>query len=42
MRVGELLARRWGDFNWQRHFVQVQRNLVRGVLTRRRITSAAA
>ena len=33
MRAGELLALQWGDFNWQRRFVQVQRNLVRGVLT---------
>jgi integrase len=33
MRAGELLALQWGDFNWRRHFVQVQRNLVRGVLT---------
>src|SRR5256712_13753494 len=33
MRAGELLALQWGDFNWQRRFVQVQRNLVRGILT---------
>jgi integrase len=33
MRAGELLALQRGDFNWQRRFVQVQRNLVRGVLT---------
>jgi integrase len=33
MRAGELLALQWGDFNWPRRFVQVQRNLVRGVLT---------
>jgi integrase len=33
MRAGELLALQWGDFNWRRRFVQVQRNLVRGLLT---------
>jgi integrase len=33
MRAGELLALQWGDFNWQRRFVQVPRNLVRGALT---------
>jgi len=33
MRAGELLALQWGDFNWQRRFVQVQQNLVRGILT---------
>src|SRR5205085_1382267 len=33
MRAGELLALQWGDFNWRRGYVQVQRNLVRGVLT---------
>ena len=33
MRAGELLALQWGDFNWRRGFVQVQRNLVRGHLT---------
>jgi len=36
MRAGELLALQWGDCNWRRHFVQVQRNLVRGVLTTRK------
>jgi integrase len=33
MRAGELLALQWGDFDWRRRFVQVQRNLVRGLLT---------
>jgi integrase len=33
MRAGELLALQWGDINWQRRFIQVQRNLVRGQLT---------
>ena len=33
MRSGELHALQWGDFDWRRRFVQVQRNLVRGVLT---------
>ena len=33
MRAGELLALQWGDFNWRRGYVQVQRNLVRGTLT---------
>ena len=33
MRAGELLTLQWGDFNWRRRFVQVQRNLVRGLLT---------
>lgn len=33
MRAGELLALQWGDFNWQRRFVQVPWNLVRGALT---------
>jgi len=33
MRAGELLALQWGDFNWRRGYVQVQRNIVRGLLT---------
>ena len=33
MRAGELLALQWGDINWRRRFIQVQRNLVRGQLT---------
>ncbi len=33
LRAGELLALQWGDINWRRGFVQVQRNLVRGQLT---------
>jgi integrase len=33
MRAGELLALQWGDVNWRRGFVKVQRNLVRGQLT---------
>ena len=32
-RAGGHLDASQGDFNWQRRFVQVQRNLVRGVLT---------
>lgn len=33
MRAGELLALQWGDFNWLRGYVQLQRNIVRGLLT---------
>jgi integrase len=33
MRAGELLALQWGDFNWRRGYIQLQRNLVRGQLT---------
>lgn len=33
MRAGELLALQWGDFNWRHGSVQVQRNIVRGLLT---------
>ena len=33
LRAGELLALQWSDINWRRGFVQVQRNLVRGLLT---------
>ena len=33
MRPGELLALQWGDFNWRRSFIQVQRNLVEGKIT---------
>jgi integrase len=39
MRAGELLALHWGDINWQRRLIQVQRNLVRAQLTRPRITN---
>ena len=33
LRAGELLALQWSDCNWRYGFVQVQRNLVRGLLT---------
>jgi integrase len=33
MRAGELLALQWGDFNWRHGYVQVQRNIVRGLQT---------
>jgi integrase len=33
MRLGELLALQWGDIDWQGHFLVVQRNIVRGILT---------
>jgi integrase len=33
MRLGELLALKWSDLDWQGSYIQVQRNLVRGKLT---------
>ena len=33
LRLGELLALQWGDIDWNGRFIDVQRNLVRGVLT---------
>ncbi len=33
LRAGELLALQWGDLNWRRSFIEVQRNLVRAQLT---------
>ena len=47
MRAGELLALQWRDIDWHGGFIQVQRNLVRGVMTspkshqRRRIDMSA-
>jgi integrase len=33
LRAGELLGLQWGDIDWRGRFVQVQRSLVRGLLT---------
>ena len=33
LRLGELLALQWGDIDWNGRFIEVQRNLVQGVLT---------
>src|SRR5204862_5090321 len=33
MRAGELLGLQWGDIDWRGGYVQVERNIVRSVLT---------
>lgn len=33
LRLGELRALQWGDFDWRNRFVQVERNFVEGKLT---------
>ena len=33
MRLGEQLALKWGDIDWNGRFITVQRNIVRGTLT---------